>query len=235
MPIAPRRFLSHPAVVRLARPALAGALALTLGGSAGCLGDSQIPTPVIGADAGDLSCSARYPLLDDAPGGAGSVAFGTQGMTQSTNPWGAGARFHLGFTFRNQSAETVHFNPAGVRLRDALGVDLRLVEVKRGDQPVAETTVGAGQEATVDLFFAGTGLKLTPQKMAKFSVEWPYAVGDAWWTRTTRCQTTQAPPVGDEGFGPWVSVRDTAEPATERAQSRPKPPQPTGWDLHYTR
>ena len=218
----------------VSRSAAIGALALALGGAAGCLGDSQIPTPVIGANAGDLSCSARYPLLDDSAG-AGAVAFGTQGMTQSTNPWGAGARFHLGFTFRNQSTEPVHFNPAGVRLRDALGVDLRLVEVKRGDQPVAENTVDPGAEATIDLFFAGTGLKLTPQKMATFSVDWPYAVGESWWTRTTRCKTTQQPPVGDEGFGPWVSVRNASEPATERAQPRPKPPQPTGWDLHYTR
>ncbi len=211
------------------------ALASLFAANAGCLADSQIPTPVLGAEAGELSCSARYPLQDDAASGGGSISFGSEGVTQSTNPWGAGPRFHLAFTFHNSSGAPVHFNPASVRLKDALGVDLRLVEVKRGDTAVGETTIDSGDEATIDLFFAGLGLKVTPQRMTHFRVEWPYGVGDSWWTRVTRCRQTAEPPEGNDGFGPWVSVEDPKDAATQRAQPRAKPPAPVGWPLHYTR
>lgn len=218
-----------------ARARRALAFSVLLGGGAGCLTDSQIPTPVLGAEAAELSCSARYPLLDDAADGGGSISFGSEGVTQSTNPWGAGPRFHLAFTFHNASGSPVHFNPASVRLRDTLGVDFRLVEVKRGDVAVGETTIDSGSEATIDLFFAGLGLKVTPQRMSQFRVEWPYAVGDSWWTRVTRCRQAKEPPEGNDGFGPWVSVKDPKDAATERAQPRAKPPEPVGWPLHYTR
>src|SRR5262249_6350003 len=151
------------------------------------------------------SCSARYPLLDDDGDASGSVSFGSEGITKSTNEWGSGARFHLAFTFHNRGAVPVRFIPAAARLRDTLGVDLRMVEVKRGDEAVAETTVAPGDDATIDLFYVGLGLKLTPQRMNSFSVTWPYAVGEVWWTRQTRCRQTAESPAPGRGFGPWVA------------------------------
>src|SRR5690349_5023757 len=86
---------------------------------AGCITDAQLPSPAIGVDAARLGCASRYPLLDEQ-GGAGTVSFGSEGLTKSTTEYGAGARFHLAFTFQNRGTAAVKFIPAAVRLRDAL-------------------------------------------------------------------------------------------------------------------
>ena len=220
-------------MVKLARHGF-GAVLVVLTLVAGCITDSQLPAPALGVDAGQLSCASRYPLLDDANPADSQVTFGSEGLTKSSTDFGAGARFHLAFTFRNRGDRPVRFVPAAVRLRDALGVDLRMVEVKEGDAAIAEASIAPGQDATVDLFFVGLGLKLTPQRMSSFNVTWPYAIGDVWWSRFTKCQLATEPK-GEPGFGPWVPVHEPGDTTTERAKHLVRAPEPAAWPLNFSR
>lgn len=142
----------------------------------GCLWADE-PAPVTGQGlATGAAGVASFALADDDPA-TGEVRVAPRGLTSSLNSWGQGARFHVTMQIENRMAVPVRMDPYQARVRDLGNVEIRLLELRVGDEAPEVVEIPPGETRVVDLFFGGTILR-GPKRWDRFKFNWTFQVGE---------------------------------------------------------